>query len=141
MVTFGRVHKSITRKMDIKGDVFYANFNWDNILIALKKHKVTFNDLPKYPSVRRDLTLILDKTINFTDVNKVIHKEGKPILQETNLFDIFEDEQKIGADKKSYSISLTFRDDKKTLKDKEVDKVMQKVMTSCETKLKAIIRK
>ncbi len=141
LVTFGKLKKGISKKMDIKNDVFYADFNWDNILKALKKHKVTFHDLPKYPSVRRDLTLILDKTINFTDVNRVIHKEGKPILQEMNLFDIFEDEQKLGEGKKSYSVSLLFRDDDKTLKDKEVEKVMDKVMASCESKLNAEIRK
>ncbi len=141
LVTFGSVHKGVSKKMDIRNEVFYARFNWDNILKALKKHKVIFNELSKYPSVRRDLTLILDKNINFVDVKNVIHSAGKPILQDMNLFDIFEDEQKVGAGKKSYSVSMTFRDDNKTLKDKEVEKVMNKIMTGCEGKLSALIRK
>jgi len=141
LVIFGRVHKGITRKMDIKSDVFHARFNWDNILKALKKHKLLFSELSKYPTVRRDLTLILDKNINFADVNKVIHSAGKPILKDTNLFDIFEDENKVGTGKKSYSVSLTFGDDNKTLKDKDVEKVMSKIMSNCEGKLGAEIRK
>jgi len=141
LVSFGMVRKAITRKMDIKKSVFYAIFQWDNIVQSLKKHKVAFKELTKYPSVRRDLALVIDNSVNFQDIADIAHKTGKSILKEVNLFDVYENEEQLGVHKKSYAVSLIFEDATKTLKDKEVEKVMSKLIETYEGKLGAVIRR
>lgn len=141
LVSFGMVQKSILRKMDIKKPVFYAEFQWDNIVQSLKKHKVEFKELTKYPSVRRDLALVIDNSVNFQDIADVAHKTGKSILKEVNLFDVYENKDQLGENKKSYAVSFVFEDASKTLKDKEVEKVMSKLIQTYEGKLGAVIRR
>lgn len=141
LVSFGMVQKGILRKMDIKKTVFYAEFQWDNIVQSLKKHKVQFKELTKYPSVRRDLALVIDNSVNFQDIADVAHKTGKSILKEVNLFDVYENKEQLGENKKSYAVSFVFEDDSKTLKDKDVEKVMSKLIETYEGKLGAVIRR
>ncbi len=141
LVSFGMVQKGILRKMDIKKPVFYAEFQWDNIVQSLKKHKVEFRELIKYPSVRRDLALVIDNSINFQDIAEVAHKTGKKILKEVNLFDVYENKEQLGENKKSYAVSFVFEDASKTLKDKEVEKVMSQLIQTYEGKLGAMIRR
>lgn len=140
LVNFGKVSDSICSKMGIKEAVFYAEFDWDTILGALKNHKVQFTELSKYPSMRRDLAIVIDKSVNFKEVVDLARRSEKKILQDVNLFDVYENAEKLGADKKSYAVSFTFRDANKTLKDKDVNKVMQKIQKNYEQKLKASIR-
>ncbi len=141
LVEFGQVQGEIIRGMDIKRPVFYADFNWDAILKALKKHRVDFYELNKYPSVRRDLALVIEKSIKFGDVEAIARKAGKKILKDITLFDVYENEEQLGKNKKSYAIALVFEDNTKTLKDKEVEKVMSQLIRSCEEQLGALIRK
>jgi phenylalanyl-tRNA synthetase beta chain len=141
LVRFGRVQKGITRKMDLKNPVFYAEFQWDNVFKGLKKHKIQFAPLTKYPSVRRDLALIIDNSVNFQDIATIAHKTGKQILKEVNLFDVYENADQLGEGKKSYAVSFIFEDPNKTLKDKEVEKVMGKLIETYEGKLGATIRR
>jgi phenylalanyl-tRNA synthetase beta chain len=141
LVTFGRVSGELTKKFSLKQEVFYANFNWGNVFKALKKSKVVFQEIPKYPSVRRDLALVIDKNINFDDIAAVAYKNAKKILQDVNLFDVYESEERLGEGKKSYSVSFVFQDDSKTLKDKDVEKVMGKLIKTYEHKMNAVIRK
>ena len=141
LVSFGMVNKRILRKMDIKKPVFYAEFQWDHIVQGLKKHKVSFKELTKYPSVRRDLALVIDNSVNFQDIAGIAQKTGKSILKEVNLFDVYENKEQLGENKKSYAVSFIFEDASKTLKDKEVEKVMSKLIETYEGKLGAIIRR
>lgn len=140
LVEIGRVKGKLSKAMDIKNPVFYADFNWDMILKALRKHKIDFTPLNKFPTVKRDLALVLDRKVKFNEVQAIAKKTGKKLLKSINLFDVFEDESKLGEGKKSYAISMVFEDASKTLKDKDVDKVMKQMIQNFEKKLGAIIR-
>jgi phenylalanyl-tRNA synthetase beta chain len=141
LVEFGKVQTKWRKAFDVKQDVYFADFRWDNILKALKNTKVEFSEISRYPSVRRDLALVLDKSKTFGDIHQIAQKSAKKLLKEVNLFDVFEDEQKLGAGKKSYAVSFIFEDKEKTLQEKEIEKVMTDLITTYETKLGALIRR
>lgn len=141
LVTFGKVQQKIAKAVDVRNAVLYADFNMDNIFAALSKAKVTIEEPSKYPSSRRDLALVVAQSVKFEDIAVIARKAGKKLLSEVNLFDVYENEEQLGAGKKSYAISLLFEDAEKTLKIKEVDKIIDKIITTCEHKLGAIIRK
>jgi len=141
IVSFGRLDGNIALGMGIKQEVFYADFDFDTILQILKKHKMKYQAMSKYPAVRRDLALVLDKSVGYNEILGIAVKTGGKQLQTTNLFDVYENEEQIGANKKSCSVSFIFQDDNKTLKDKDIDKVMSKLITTYEKKLNALIRK
>ncbi|TNE68210.1 MAG: phenylalanine--tRNA ligase subunit beta [Bacteroidetes bacterium] len=141
LVTFGKVLPSISRKLEIKEAVFFADFHFDNLLKALASNRIQFQEISKYPVVRRDLAMVLDSTVTFAEVRQLANKTVKKTLRDVNLFDVFEDPEKIGADKKSYAVSFLFEDPEKTLQDKEIDALMQQLQQAFEHKLKASIRK
>ena len=141
LVTFGAVQTAITKKMDLKNTVFFADFHVENAIKALATHKIEFVELNRFPSVRRDLALVLDKTVAFADIRQLANKTAKKLLKEVNLFDVFEDASKIGPGKKSYAVSFVFEDPEKTLQDKDIDSLMQQLQQAFETKLNAVIRK
>ncbi|PSR14926.1 MAG: phenylalanine--tRNA ligase subunit beta [Bacteroidetes bacterium] len=141
LVLFGQLQHALVKEMDIKGDVFYADFNWDNILAALPKKRVQFQELNKFPSMRRDLALVVDNSVNYSDIVAIAAKAGKKLLRETNLFDVYVNAEQLGAGKKSYAASFIFEDASRTLQVKEVDKVMQQIIQTCETQLGAQIRR
>ena len=99
IVEFGSISKSVLKLMDIKQEVFYADFNWDLILDAVKKTNVTYTEVPKFPEVRRDLALLIDKNIKFEQLEQLAFQAEKNILKSVNLFDIYQGD-KLPADKK-----------------------------------------
>lgn len=139
LVEFGKVHPAHSKLMDIKQEVYFAVFNWDAIVKTAQKVKIQYQEIPKYPSVKRDLALLLDKKVKFAEVKSIATQYGKKILRNIELFDIYEDE-KIGQSNKSYAVSFTFRDDVKTLQDADIDSIMKKLMEQYQTQLNAIIR-
>ncbi|MFK7808047.1 MAG: phenylalanine--tRNA ligase subunit beta [Saprospiraceae bacterium] len=141
LVEFGEVKKSILKGMGIKRNVFYADFNWESLMKVVKKQKIGFVPLSKFPTVRRDLALVIENSVNFEDIAAIARKTGKKLLKEVNLFDVYKNEEQVGKGKKSYAVSFLFEDPSKTLKDKEVDKIMQQLIRSYEEKVGAIIRK
>lgn len=141
LVTMGLVKKSLLKANDIRQDVFYAEFDWDAIIEQLRKQvDVRYTEISKYPAVRRDLALLVDKNINFGQIAEVALKTTKSLLQTVNLFDIFTDESKIGKGKKSYAVSFVLQDAQKTLTDHEIDQTMQKLQQQLEKELNAMIR-
>jgi phenylalanyl-tRNA synthetase beta chain len=140
LVTFGQVQPSLSKKMDIKNAVFFADFHFDNVLKALGVNKISFTELNKFPSVRRDLALVLDRSTGFGDIRALAFRTAKKALREVNLFDVFGDETKLGEGKKSYAVNFTFEDHEKTLQDKDIDSLMQQLQQAFESKLKASIR-
>lgn len=140
IATLGLVNKSIQKKFDIKNEVYFATINFDNTIQILKHSKPTFKQISKFPSVRRDLALILSKNISFGEIEQIAFKTIKNNLKEIGLFDVFEDEQKLGKDKKSYAINFLLQDDAKTLTESEIDKIMQKLIYQFKTQLAAEIR-
>ena len=141
LVEFGRLSSRLTKGMDIRDEVFFADFNWDNVFKALKKHKIIVEELNKFPSIRRDLALVVENSVKFQDIVAIARKIGKKLLKDVHLFDVYRSEDKLGAGKKSYAVSYHFEDPLKTLKDKEIDKIMNKLITEYEAKLGAEIRR
>lgn len=125
--------------MDIGQEVYYAEFAWENIVKALKNHTIHFTPMPKFPSVKRDLALLLDKKVTFKEVKEIAWRTEKSLLKNVNLFDVYEGE-KLGKDKKSYAISFTLQDEEKTLTDKQIDKIMNKLIGAYKHLLGAEIR-
>ncbi len=139
LASFGSVSKSILKSMDIKQDVFYADFNWDLILENLKKAAVMYSEVPKFPEVRRDLALLIDKAIQFEQLEQLAYLAEKNILKEVNLFDVYEGD-KLPAGKKSYALSFTLQDESATLTDKQIEKIMDKLIKTYKEKAGAEIR-
>ena len=127
--------------MGIKNDVYFADFQWDNVLKSLKNAKSSYEEVSKYPSVRRVLALVLDAAVKYGDISSLAQKTAKKLLKDVNLFDIFEDETKLGAGKKSYAVSFVFEDKEKTLVEKDIEKVMEDLIKTYESKLGAVIRR
>ena len=141
MVTLGKVKTAITKHFGIKNEVFFATLNLDSIYKSTAKQKVNFVPLNKYPGSRRDLALVVDEGVEFNKIQAIAKKVEKKYLKEVNLFDIYRNEEQIGKGKKSYSVSFEFENPEKTIKDKEVDKVMSTLIDQYEKQLNAKIRR
>ena len=140
LASFGKVSKAILKKMDINISVYYAEFNYKALAKAAKKSKTSASDISKYPSSERDLSLVLDTSVTFADILRVTAKTDKKLIKETTLFDVYENAEQLGADKKAYAVKFLFQDISKTLNDKEIDKVMKSLISNFTTKLGATIR-
>ena len=139
LLNFGIVAKKWLKKFDLESPVYYADFNWDNLLILHKRHKVIFEELPKFPAVRRDLALLIDKNIKFSQIKEIAERTERKILREVDLFDVYEGKG-IPENKKSYAVSFILRDDKATLNDKLIEKTMQKLVDTFNRELGAVLR-
>ena len=138
LVEFGTIKKSILKDFDIKQDVFYADFNWD-LILKLLSNKIKFIAIPKYPEVRRDFALLVDKSVTFIEIYNLAYQSEKSLLKNVNLFDVYEGAN-LPEGKKSYALSFVFQDDSKTLTDVQIDKIMLKLKTSFETNVGAQLR-
>ncbi|MDQ3112296.1 MAG: phenylalanine--tRNA ligase subunit beta [Bacteroidota bacterium] len=140
VVRYGRVAKNIIKALDISGDVFYAEFDWDAVLsLAASSKEIHFTEVPKFPSVRRDLALVLDKKVSYKEVEELAWQTEKNLLREVNLFDVYEGD-KIAGDKKSYALSFILQDNDATLTDAQIEKIMEKLTKNYSEKLGAVIR-
>lgn len=139
IVEFGEVKKSVLKKSDIEQEVFYADFDWDEILKQLKKVSVKYTEVPVYPSVRRDLALLVDKQVRYADIKELAFKTEKNLLKEVNLFDVYEGKN-LEPGKKSYAVSFILQDERATLNDKTINKVMEKMAATLKENLGATIR-
>ena len=139
MASLGKVQDKALKLADIKQPVFYAEFDADALLKAYK-NAIQFKELNKYPEVRRDLSLVLDKAITFEQIRQLALKQEKKLITDINVFDVYEGKN-LGEDKKAYAISFTLQDYEQTLTDKVIDTTMQKLMNSFEKELGAVIRK
>ncbi len=135
----GRISKSYLLKFDIEQDVYYGHIDWDLVLKMITNHSVSFRELPKYPSVRRDLALLLDRGIKFGQIREIAFRTEKNILNEVSLFDVYESDS-LGKNKKSYAVSFILRDELRTLTDKNIDKVMGNLIRAFEKEMNAQIR-
>ncbi|MDR1755372.1 MAG: phenylalanine--tRNA ligase subunit beta [Culturomica sp.] len=139
LMTIGILSRRALKTFDIDQEVYYAELSWENLLKALKNRSISFQPLPKYPSVKRDLALLLDKKISFKEVKEIALRTEKSLLKAVTLFDVYEGE-KLGAGKKSYAVSFTLLDEEKTLTDKQIDKIMGKLIGAYQHQLGAEIR-
>jgi phenylalanyl-tRNA synthetase beta chain len=139
LVDFGMVNPSIAKEFGVKTAVFFAEFNWDNLLKVAGKQKVIYKEIPKFPEVSRDLALLVDKKVTFGEIKEIANKTEKKLLKQVSLFDIYEGE-KLGADKKSYAVNFILQDENKTLTDKQIDKIMGNMIKNLEKQLNAQLR-
>lgn len=137
--SLGIVAKKLLKQTDINTEVYFAELNWDALMKETKKHKVTFAEISKYPQVKRDLALLLDKNILFEQIEKIAYKSEKKLLKEVNLFDVYEGKN-LPEGKKSYAVNFVIQDDEKTLTDKQIDAIMQKIQKALEQELNAQLR-
>ena len=135
----GTVSHKLLKKMDIDQDVFYADINWNNIMRAIKKNETLYHDISKFPSVSRDLALLIDKSVEFEQIEQIARQTEKKLLKSVELFDVYEGKN-LPEGKKSYAVSFVLQDENATLNDKQIDKLMQKLITNLQNKLDAKLR-
>ncbi len=139
IVEFGILTAQLLSQMDIENDVYFAEFNFDAILKALPKKDIQYKSIAKFPEVRRDLALLVTSDVQFGALKKTAEKVEKKLLKKVNIFDVYEGKN-IEEGKKSYAISFILQDENKTLNDKQVDKIMQKMIFTFEKEFGATIR-
>lgn len=137
--TFGIVNRKICKAMDIDFEVYYAELSWTLLMKETKKNKVTFSEISKFPAVKRDLALLLDKSVQFAEIEKIAEESERKLLKKVSLFDVYEGKN-LPAGKKSYAVSFYLQDETKTLNDKQIDAIMQKIRKNLESKLGASLR-
>ncbi|WP_293731989.1 phenylalanine--tRNA ligase subunit beta [uncultured Parabacteroides sp.] len=137
--TMGIVSPKLCKEMDIDTDVYYAELSWTLLMKEVKKSKVTFSEISKFPAVKRDLALLLDKTVQFAEIEKIATDSERKLLKDVALFDVYEGKN-LPAGKKSYAVSFYLQDEGKTLNDKQIDAIMKKIQTNLEQKLGAQLR-
>ncbi|MEP3384894.1 MAG: phenylalanine--tRNA ligase subunit beta [Flavobacteriaceae bacterium] len=137
--TYGLVSKQMLKEADVKQDVFYADFDWDAILDSVNTQNIVFKEIPKFPEVTRDLALLLEEKISFQQVYDLAWKTEKNLLKKVNLFDVYTG-NKLPKGKKSYAVSFILSDEKKTLTDKQIDKIMGKLLATYQNELAAELR-
>jgi len=137
---FGLVSKSVLKTADISQQVLYAEFNLDALLKLVSSKDEKAKEAPKFPEVRRDLSMLLDRAVHYDAIEQLAYSTEPKLLKNVNLFDIYEGE-KVGEGKKSYALSFTLSDEESTLQDKQIDGVMNKLMKQFEDKLGAQIRR
>jgi len=139
VVSFGLVSKAIRKHFDIEQEVLFADFNWDTILDLVQQNSIKFVPIPKNPAVRRDFALLLDQEVTFDQIYQEAFMVEKKLLQNVALFDVYEGKN-LPEGKKSYAVSFTLQDEHKTLTDKEIDKIMNKLQQRFEKSLNAELR-
>ena len=139
LAVFGVVTKKLLKAFDIDNEVYYADLNWKELMKAIKSVKVSYTELSKFPAVKRDLALLIDRSVTFAEIEKIAYDTEKKLLKEVSLFDVYEGKN-LDAGKKSYAVSFLLQDENQTLNDKTIDKVMSKLIKNLEDKLGARLR-
>ena len=135
----GSVSHKLLKKMDIDQDVFYADINWNNLMRAIKKNETLYHDISKFPSVSRDLALLIDKSVEFEQIEQIARQTEKKLLKSVELFDVYEGKN-LPEGKKSYAVNFILQDETKTLNDKQIEAIMTKLINNLKQKLGAELR-
>ena len=135
----GILSKAVLKKFDLQQPVFFAELNWTQLMKATKKNKVTFTDIPRQPAVSRDLALLVDNAVEFAQIEQVARQAEKKLLKQVELFDVYEGKN-LPAGKKSYAVNFILQDEEKTMNDKQIDAIMQKLIAQLTSKLGAQLR-
>ena len=139
LADLGTVDPKVLKSFGIKQEVLYVDFDWENVLKVMSKKSFKVKALPKFPAVKRDLSLLLDSKVTFGELYNLAFQSERKLLKEVALFDVYEGD-KLPEDKKSYAVSFLIQDEEKTLNDKQIDKIMQKLQTTFEKNLQATLR-
>ena len=139
LAEYGKLSHKITHEMGIDQEVFYAEINWTAVVKAIKKNKIEFKHLSKYPAVSRDLALLVDDSVEFAQIEQIARQTEKKLLKSVTLFDVYQGKN-LPAGKKSYAVNFQLEDEERTLTDKQIDAMMQKLVHNLTTKLGAELR-
>jgi phenylalanyl-tRNA synthetase beta chain len=129
----------VLKAFDVRQEVYFAELNWDNLMKSLPQKRVSYQQPEKFPAVRRDLSLLIDKAVRYAEIEKVAIETERKLLREVNLFDVYEGKN-LEAGKKSYAISFTMQDSSKTMTDQQVDQIMSRIQAALADKLGAALR-
>ena len=129
----------LTGEFDIDNEVYFADICWNELMKSIKGNRVTYKEISKFPAVKRDLALLIDKKVQFAEIEKIAYETDKKLLKSVELFDVYEGKN-LEAGKKSYAVSFMLQDENATLNDKQIDKFMQKLITNLQNKLDAKLR-
>ena len=139
LVELGVLAKKLQKHFGIDNTVYYAEMKWTQLMKATKKNEVTFTEVPKFPAVSRDLALLVDNAVEFAQIDQVARQTEKKLLKKVELFDVYEGD-KLPAGKKSYAVNFILQDEEKTMGDKQIDAIMQKLINNLKNQLKAELR-
>ncbi len=139
LVSFGAVSQKSLKLVDVSKAVFYADINWDMLMMLVKNNKISYKEVSKFPAVRRDLSMLINKDVRFEDLKRIAIKTEKSLLKEVNVFDVYQGD-KLPEGKKSYALSFIIQDEQKTLEDKQIDAIMQKLIANFGKEVGAEIR-
>ena len=139
LAMMGIVSKKIQKSLDVDNEVYFADLNWNLLMKAIRNNKVSYTEISKFPAVSRDLALLLDKHVEFAEIEKIAYATEKKLLKEVKLFDVYEGKN-LEAGKKSYAVNFILQDETKTLNDKQIDAIMSKLIANLESKLGAKLR-
>jgi len=138
-IDMGLIHPTLAASLDVKQEVFMADLDWD-YWVKKEKGNFEYKEISKFPEVRRDLSLVIDRLLSFTEIRRVASQTEKQILKNVAIFDVYEGKN-LGEGKKSYSVSFTLQDETQTLTDKVIDATMERLIDRFEKELGALIRK
>ncbi len=138
-VEMGVVSRELQRKADITSPVYFADIHWTALMKAVRNNKVEFTEISKYPSVSRDLALLVDKNVEFAQIVQIVRQSEKKLLKSVELFDVYEGKN-LPVGKKSYAVNFILQDSEKTLNDKAIDAIMNKVVNNLKKQLGAELR-
>ena len=139
LIEMGVLSKKLQRQFSIDTTVYYAELNWTALMKVIRKQKVEFTEIPKFPSVSRDLALLIDKSVEFRQIEEIARQTEKKFLKKVELFDVYEGE-KLPVGKKSYAVNFILQDAEKTMGDKQIEAIMQKLIQNLKQKLNAELR-
>lgn len=137
--SLGIVSKNLRKKTDVNMEVYFAELSWTQLMKEVRKAKVTFTEITKFPGVKRDLALLVNKDVRFSEIKRIANESERKLLKEVTLFDVYEGKS-LPAGKKSYAVSFFLQDEGKTLTDAQIDAIMKKIHKNLEQKLGAQLR-
>ncbi|WP_455096165.1 phenylalanine--tRNA ligase subunit beta [Prevotella koreensis] len=139
LVEMGLVSKAVLKSAGIDQEVYYAELNWTALMKTIKKQKVEYREISKYPAVSRDLALLIDKNVEFVTIESVAYRSEKKLLRKVELFDVYEGKN-LPEGKKSYAVNFILQDEQKTLNDKQIDSIMNKIIANLKKEIGAELR-
>ena len=139
LIEMGSIAKKLQKQFGLDAPVFYAELNWTALMKVIKKNEVLYTEVPKFPAVSRDLALLVDNSVEFAQIEQIARQTEKKLLKNVELFDVYEGD-KLPAGKKSYAVNFVLQDEEKTMGDKQIDAIMQKLITNLKKQLNAELR-
>ena len=139
LIEMGIIAKKLQKQFGLDAPVFYAEFNWTALMKVIKKNEVLYTEVPKFPAVSRDLALLVDNSVEFAQIEQIAHQTEKKLLKKVELFDVYEGD-KLPAGKKSYAVNFILQDEEKTMGDKQIEAIMNKLIANIKKQLNAELR-